>query len=511
LSRGAIGSLSSRTAANVASFGSAQPELRSATASAAAPVVGATDSAGAIGTTGAIGTVVRWVAAFFGFPGVSALPGQPTLAGLALAVRRQFDKLFFNQAPTAAPVTLVKTGGGQIVGTLGATDAEGDFITYTVTQTPQYGTVRIDDYGFYTYTPGSEFAGTDSFAVTLDDPGFHINLAKLSGDRGTPVTVNITTPVANFDRPSQYTLTNLTSHPLKVTEILLGRLAGITGVDLGTIVYPTEDLTFETDGIDVRVTTGEYREVTLQLRSVDENGELDSQAAYRFRTTDDGTQIASCGSDTGGECEQSDHGYYVHYATLKDAKDTVITMPASEAKKQTELIEKACAEGANANFKCSFKTTSTPVTQYTDDSGHVRYLLGEEIPVGHAYTNDSATQVSRRVTIEATYRSGVSLDLTSSASLNLFDMVKADLSSRYSLNVEATYDVTFTDDITIDKYTEVLYSSSPAIVRATGDVMVKMGNTTWDLQDVVVDMNNPRGGGEFYRHDVAIQKPSSLP
>lgn len=99
-------------------------------------------------------------------------PIQAFVEGVALLVRRAF----FNEAPTVAPVQLTGQVSGPITGNVGAVDPEGDPITYRLSAAPVFGTVSIGADGSYVYTPGADFAGTDSFTVAAADSGLRINL-----------------------------------------------------------------------------------------------------------------------------------------------------------------------------------------------------------------------------------------------------------------------------------------------------------------------------------------------
>jgi len=85
----------------------------------------------------------------------------------------------YNEAPTIAynPTTSVQTGQ-TVTGNIGATDAEADALTYTVTQGPQHGTLAIDQAtGNFTYTPDDinyTAAQTDSFTVSVADGKFNL-------------------------------------------------------------------------------------------------------------------------------------------------------------------------------------------------------------------------------------------------------------------------------------------------------------------------------------------------
>lgn len=125
-------------------------------------------------------------------------PVQAFVEGIALLVRRTF----FNQAPSVAPVQTTGQLIGPITGTVGATDPEGDPLTYAVTVQPRYGSVTLSAAGDYVYTPGAEFTGLDSFNVAVTDAGFHLNLFDLSRPASTEaflqVAQNATVPMLTF-------------------------------------------------------------------------------------------------------------------------------------------------------------------------------------------------------------------------------------------------------------------------------------------------------------------------
>ncbi|MEI7915976.1 MAG: Ig-like domain-containing protein [Mycobacteriaceae bacterium] len=100
---------------------------------------------------------------------------QSFLEGIGLLIRRTF----FNKPPTVAPVQTSSLVNGTITGTLGATDPEGDPLSYSVSGSPANGSVTVASDGTYTYTAGSGFNGLDAFTVAVTDQGFHINLLDL--------------------------------------------------------------------------------------------------------------------------------------------------------------------------------------------------------------------------------------------------------------------------------------------------------------------------------------------
>ncbi|NWL79033.1 hypothetical protein DM872_19495, partial [Pseudomonas taiwanensis] len=74
-----------------------------------------------------------------------------------------------NGAPQAQDASLATDEDTPVTGQLGATDPEGDPLTYSPGDGPRNGTVVIDPDGSYTYTPNPNFNGTDNFTVIVED------------------------------------------------------------------------------------------------------------------------------------------------------------------------------------------------------------------------------------------------------------------------------------------------------------------------------------------------------
>ncbi|MDX5695617.1 tandem-95 repeat protein, partial [Brenneria sp. L4-2C] len=114
-----------------------------------------------------------------------------------------------NDAPVTADQTLTTAEDTPISGAISASDVDGDELSYTVGEQPKNGTLTLDaTTGAYTYTPASNFNGTDSFSVTVAD-----------GNGGTTVsTVNIGVTAVN-DTPvtADQTLTTAEDTPISGT------------------------------------------------------------------------------------------------------------------------------------------------------------------------------------------------------------------------------------------------------------------------------------------------------
>lgn len=108
-------------------------------------------------------------------------PLKGMLAGTAYTVRRTL----LNQAPTVTSLTLTGSSDAPVAGQVSAVDAEGDPISYRLVRGPKAGDLTLNADGTFTYTPGQEFDGVDSFVVMAQDLGLHVNLLDPFRGAGT--------------------------------------------------------------------------------------------------------------------------------------------------------------------------------------------------------------------------------------------------------------------------------------------------------------------------------------
>jgi len=126
-----------------------------------------------------------------------------------------------NDAPTAPDYNKTANEDTPVSGQVTGSDVDGDTLTYTKGSDPAHGTVTVNADGTYTYTPGANFNGTDSFTVTVSD-----------GRGGTTTsTVNVTIDPVN-DAPTVPNYTKTTNEDTPVTGQVVG-----TDVDGDTLTY----------------------------------------------------------------------------------------------------------------------------------------------------------------------------------------------------------------------------------------------------------------------------------
>lgn len=190
---------------------SANTLLASSVAEATAPVTPTAQTVTpAVGFVGFLNAVVTNLLNPFLSPAPNT--GEP-FTPIAWAVLGWVRRNLFNQSPTITynPTTTLQTGQ-TVTGKIGATDPEGDALTYKVTQAPQHGTLTIDQAtGTFTYTPDDinyTAAQTDSFTVSATDG--KLNLLSLFSPRGDRERIGLTVlnPTVErviLDLPAGYT------------------------------------------------------------------------------------------------------------------------------------------------------------------------------------------------------------------------------------------------------------------------------------------------------------------
>ena len=97
--------------------------------------------------------------AFDVFDGTTTVPNTASLTVLSV-----------NDAPTTANIALTTNEDAAVSGQVTANDIDGDVLSYTTTTAPQNGVLILNAAtGEFTYTPNTNYNGSDSFVVTISD------------------------------------------------------------------------------------------------------------------------------------------------------------------------------------------------------------------------------------------------------------------------------------------------------------------------------------------------------
>ncbi|MGE3919056.1 MAG: Ig-like domain-containing protein, partial [Hyphomicrobiaceae bacterium] len=111
-----------------------------------------------------------------------------------------------NQAPTLeAVVEATVAEDGTLAGQVAASDADGDALSFSLSQGPEHGVLSLDaSTGAYTYTPAANWSGTDTFRVSVADSFGHTAVQEVrlqvTGVADTPaLSVAATTVTAQAE------------------------------------------------------------------------------------------------------------------------------------------------------------------------------------------------------------------------------------------------------------------------------------------------------------------------
>ncbi|MCA1245681.1 Ig-like domain-containing protein, partial [Massilia sp. MS-15] len=128
-----------------------------------------------------------------------------------------------NDLPVVGNSSITTAEDTARTGTLpAASDVDGDTLTYSKASDPAHGTVSIAADGTYTYTPGANYNGADSFTYTVSD-----------GNGGSNTyTVNVTVTPVN-DAPGAAPTTIITAED----TVIAGSLPAASDVDGDAVTY----------------------------------------------------------------------------------------------------------------------------------------------------------------------------------------------------------------------------------------------------------------------------------
>jgi len=85
-----------------------------------------------------------------------------------------------NNAPMANFGSFSVNEDDTLVGSVGATDVDGDALTYSMVSDAAYGSVAVAANGSFTYTPTANYNGPDSFTFKANDGTVDSNIATVS-------------------------------------------------------------------------------------------------------------------------------------------------------------------------------------------------------------------------------------------------------------------------------------------------------------------------------------------
>jgi VCBS repeat-containing protein len=180
-----------------------------------------------------------------------------------------------NDAPVAAGQSVSTNEDTLLTGAVTATDVDGDTLSYSVVDGPAHGSVVFNADGSYTYTPGANYNGADSFTFKANDGQADSNVATVA------ITVNPVNdpPVAGNDTAGMVedsgsvtvnVLTNDTPGPdagdtLTITQVTQGAHGTVTIVNGQSVTYTPAANFNGTDSFQYTVTDSQGATVSATV------------------------------------------------------------------------------------------------------------------------------------------------------------------------------------------------------------------------------------------------------
>lgn len=373
-----------------------------------------------------------------------------------------------NDTPIAGNATIKTDKNEPLADSLPGSDVDGDTLTYEGTDLPKYGSVFIYNNGLYTYTPNSNFQGTDTFSYTVTDSSGQKDTGTVTVAVGSAnasptaldstITINedseksgqlvandsdgdaITYAIATNPSHGTVTVTEAGSFKYTPTENYSGSDSftwqatdTFGGTDTGTVTITVSNVNDNPVAADstIEATAGKAYEGTLSATDIDS----DSLTFSTQTSPDNGTlSIDSSGSFTYTPSEgfngTDDFTFQVSDGSGGTDQGTVtvtITQSESESPPVTEENQAPVTSGfdtltgANTELNATLTATDadedTLIFSKTSDPSHGTATVNEDgsftyNPTGNFWGED-AFNYSVSDTAENTATGTVSLDIGS--------------------------------------------------------------------------------------------------
>ncbi|GAY08360.1 hypothetical protein TOK_1917 [Pseudonocardia sp. N23] len=266
-----------------------------------------------------------------------------------------------------------------------------------------------------------------------------------------------------------FTITNLSSHPLKLLSVA-GNTHQEDGVPtIGSTVEPGFSTRFEVTWL-----YGAYRDIKAQFAVLDAQGTpIGTYHATMkvFQTNPVGPSIASEAAISPGLGEVQAGRDQL---TVLDMPGTVVDVPAGQGQQQAEILDRFCA--GNPSATCTFVPTGRDKNAYT----------GMHPAKGIVYNNTPLEQFDQYTwtdTASVTH----SVELSASVQATLLKIVEVSLSATYGHTWTQEHQFSISQTLNLPAYHKGWLDVRDPVVRDTGDFTVTLGNTTWKLHGVSFD------------------------
>ena len=301
---------------------------------------------------------------------------------------------------------------------------------------------------------------------------------------GTAAAAESTTPVAAATQPELdgemsatytrgFTITNLSSHPLKLLSVA-GNTHQEDGVPIiGSTVEPGFSTRFE-----VAWLYAQNRDIKAKFAVLDGQG----VTIGTYHATMKVYQQSLIGPTTASEATISPGVGQVRAGleqlSVLDMPGTVVDIPAGQGQQQSQVLDRFCA--ANPSATCKFVPATRDGNAYT----------GMHPAQGIVYNNTPLEQPDQ-YTWTDTASLTHSLEVSASVQATVLELVEVSLSATYGHGWTQEHQFSISQTLNLPAYYKGWLDVRNPVIRDTGDFTVTLGNTTWKLYGVSFDSPDP--------------------
>lgn len=316
--------------------------------------------------------------------------------------------------------------------------------------------------------------GATPTSVALSPDGSQLYIAN--SNSGTVSVISIVENISNIQFGTQgFDVYNLTSHPVVYQGTYFGRGEIDGGPAVGATIQPGHTFHFEISDPFI----GGNSAGTEFAYADNPNFSNWKIGMYISATNDTRTEC------WGAWCSDDSDGGDVY---LYDPPYTQVSMTAADQTAINDLVNSACGQSwASCNFDATEQTMD-----YTD---------AKEIG---RFTNSTQNTQSYTITYSNTVESSDTLEVGFRAMATIKEVVELELSTTYSHSwgTSTTFERSY--NVTVSPYYKSVATAGSPIYKNDGDIIVKMGNTTFSLLDQEFISPDVNGAPDFVVHEYPL-------
>jgi hypothetical protein len=323
---------------------------------------------------------------------------------------------------------------------------------------------------------------------------------------GALVSLLILIPASASARTTTgYHVYNLTSTPLKITSIKVdpgfdNSARAPIAPQVGDVLKPGVD--GDHNHIEIKYQTA--YENFARIRYVDQNSKYvealfeDAECAHCVYTPWAGCPDFTVGKygckTVGGSTENT--------ALIEEQPGSTHEVTGGDVQKQVEVLRQLCTD---ANVKSVYVTCKFKPTQRDLNAFGNPHLIGGVIP--NCTDHEVVNRVESKDIESLTNSWGIKVGVEISEGA-IFASAKESIEVEYGGEKTTAHEFSHSLDVPVPPYNIGWIEGVNPVVRYTGDYLLHIGDTTWNMRGVYFDFPDPtRAGGEHWRPREELMTP----